>query len=372
MPTAPNRRLGRFLSALSCGAAKDTAEGWVDERAPASGGFTVDSTIGWPEGIPAPKYVHVPRFTMETVRGQGEALAHLQEEGYVVIKDVLDARECSDALEMLWLELEQAPGVSRSDPNSWGNDQTFGNNWGHSDFLWHVRGLPKVRKVWELAHHTDELLVSYDGASIYRPWGINPEWNVPAMGLHTDQRHHDGIPDGYIQGFVNLIRTTEASGGNVIIPKSHKYVDDLDEVRANMKEGQSFYQAVAEQRPEVFSSVITAHVEAGDVFLWLDTTIHCRAGGTGVGPTDPTLIRAAVYVTMSPKSKATPQTLDEREQAVIGNHGNGHTAHHPMVTGMSGRENKDLAILRDGAPEWGGLESLTPAQLALVRGSPVS
>ena len=31
---------------------------------------------------------------------------------------------------------------------------------------------------------------------------------------------------------------------------------------------------------------------------WLDTTIHCRAGGTGSGPTDPSLIRAAVYVTV--------------------------------------------------------------------------
>jgi hypothetical protein len=72
------------------------------------------------------------------------------------------------------------------------------------------------------------------------------------------------------------------------------------------------------------------------VFLWLDTAIHCRCGGVGVGPTDPSLIRAAVYVTMSPKAKATPETLTQRLQAVKTNHGNGHTAHHPLVTGMSG------------------------------------
>lgn len=62
------------------------------------------------------------------------------------------------------------------------------------------------------------------------------------MGLHTDRRNHEGIPDGYVQGLVNLIPTSAASGGNVIIPKSHKYVDDLDEVRSLMKEGQSFYE----------------------------------------------------------------------------------------------------------------------------------
>lgn len=121
---------------------------------------------------------HVPRFSMATVRGQGEALAHLQEEGYVVIKDVLNSNECGDALEMLWQELEMAPGVSRHDPSTWADDSTFGNNWGHSDFLWYVRGLPNVRRVWEMIHKTEDLLVSFDGASLYRPWGINPEWCV--------------------------------------------------------------------------------------------------------------------------------------------------------------------------------------------------
>lgn len=115
---------------------------------------------------------------MATVRGQGEALAHLQEEGYVVIKDVLSETECADALAKMWQELEMAPGVSRTDPSTWGDDTTFGNNWGHSDFLWFVRGLPNVRKVWEMIHKTDQLLVSFDGASLYRPWGINPEWCV--------------------------------------------------------------------------------------------------------------------------------------------------------------------------------------------------
>lgn len=209
---------------------------------------------------------------MATTRGKGEALAHLQEEGYVVIKDVLSVAECTDALEKLWQELEMAPGVSRHDPSTWGDNSTFGNNWGHSDFLWFVRGLPNVRKVWEMIHRTDDLLVSFDGASLYRPWGINPEWcavpisaslgpsfraahrlrsrdrprrNAPAMGLHTDRRNHEGIPDGYVQGLVNLITTSAVSGGNVVIPKSHKYVDDLDEVRSKMKEGQSFYECAS-------------------------------------------------------------------------------------------------------------------------------
>eukprot|EP01051_Picozoa_sp_SAG22_P023500 SAG22_NODE_6090_length_900_cov_1.430712_2_plen_83_part_01 len=66
------------------------------------------------------------------------------------------------------------------------------------------------------------------------------------------------------------------------------------------------------------AGAITAHVEAGDVFLWLDEAIHTRVGGTGVGPTEPTLARAAVYVCMSPKANATAETLRQREVAVEG------------------------------------------------------
>ena len=69
---------------------------------------------------------------------------------------------------------------------------------------------------------------------------------------------------------------------------------------------------------------------------------------------------------MSPKSKATPEVIEERRKAVYHNTGNGHTAHHPLVTGMSGKENKDLSVPREGAPKWGGIESLTPEQLKLV------
>ena len=340
---AVNRRLRRLAGHLPS-AAPSAAGGWDGPKsgtAPTAP-VTVETTVGWPDYLPPPEYVHVPRFSLDTVRGQGEAMAYLQEEGYVVVKDILTQDECDEALELMWKEIEQDGDISRADPGTWGGNK-FGNNWGHSDFLWHIRGKPRVAKAWHLWYRTEDLLVSFDGASLYLPWGLNPEWNTPAMGLHTDQRNHEGIEDGYLQGLVNLIPTSANSGGNVIIPKSHHHAEELKELRPLMKDGQSFYEVVAEHRPDVFESVIHAHVEAGDVvsqryfldlprlpvsltwkaspfqFLWLDTAIHCRAGGVGVGPTDPDLIRAAVYVTMSPKSRATPETLRQRELATLNN-----------------------------------------------------
>ena len=42
--------------------------------------------------------------------------------------------------------------------------------------------------------------------------------------------------------------TSPQAGGNVVVPRSHKHVDELEAVRARVKPGQSFYEAVAEVR----------------------------------------------------------------------------------------------------------------------------
>eukprot|EP01052_Picozoa_sp_SAG31_P025270 SAG31_NODE_2206_length_6194_cov_3.730763_2_plen_155_part_00 len=57
---------------------------------------------------------------------------------------------------------------------------------------WYVRGISKVKKVWEVACRTDDLLVSFDGAALAKPWGIEPSWRTRAMGFHTDRRNHEG------------------------------------------------------------------------------------------------------------------------------------------------------------------------------------
>ena len=61
---------------------------------------------------------------------------------------------------------------------------------------------------------------------------------------------------------------------------------------------------------------------------------------------------------MSPKALATPETLRQRELAAELNTGNGHTAHHPVPQVDKGAN--------PAAPRWGGVQSLTLAQRALI------
>ena len=103
-----------------------------------------------------------------------------------MFKDILDSTEVETALDKLWVEIEsRSEAVSRSDPSTWDNGwQT--NGWGHDDFLWYVRGIPNVRKVWEQLHDTEDVIVSFDGANIQRPWGLNPEWRGGAGTLQAN------------------------------------------------------------------------------------------------------------------------------------------------------------------------------------------
>ena len=74
---------------------------------------------------------------------------------------------------------------------------------------------------------TDELLTSFDGLALTRPFGLAPE-HRPHQVFHYDrgpqpdpQRWH------YLQGFVNLIPTDRTTGGNVLLAGTHRRFGSL-------------------------------------------------------------------------------------------------------------------------------------------------
>ena len=128
-----------------------------------------DPPSNWPRWAPYPRFKTVPRFEL----GDPAAQEYLAAEGYVVIANVLSSDEVATGLSKFWDQLEKLnPGLVRSDSSTYGN---WGNTtgWGHDEALWYIRGLPRVKKVWEHVYDTSELLVSFDGANIQRPWGLN-------------------------------------------------------------------------------------------------------------------------------------------------------------------------------------------------------
>eukprot|EP01052_Picozoa_sp_SAG31_P045511 SAG31_NODE_8338_length_1471_cov_17.047134_2_plen_202_part_00 len=135
-----------------------------------------------------------------------------------------------------------------------------------------------------------------------------------------------------------------------------------------------------------------------DIATLTSVCLRQACPGRGVGPTEPEVSRAAVYVTMSPIERATPEgkgchflvfvqlfekygnlierntaliekvsaliVLEERRVCVELNTGNGHTAHHPMAVRGRSWPPEDMA-----PPETPySLERLSKAQRLLVDG----
>lgn len=65
-----------------------------------------------------------PRFSVKDDQALQAGLAYLDEHGYAVISDVLDANEIDFNKNLLWKFLENYPNskVRRDDPETWAND----------------------------------------------------------------------------------------------------------------------------------------------------------------------------------------------------------------------------------------------------------
>lgn len=106
---------------------------------------------------------------------------YLQTHGYVIVKSICSKEEVSHARDLFWKFLSEHANMSRSDPSTW-TDENFVNvgsastgilfyrGIGQSEFLWYLRLMPKVKQVFAQIWNTADLLTSFDGANIFRPW----------------------------------------------------------------------------------------------------------------------------------------------------------------------------------------------------------
>ena len=66
----------------------------------------------------------------------------------------------------------------------------------------------------------------------------------------------------HIQGFVTLLPTSEITGGNVVVPRSHKIFEKMAIDGADSAAIQEVTQS-----HDALSGGVTTHLEAGDLFI---------------------------------------------------------------------------------------------------------
>jgi len=303
-----------------------------------------------------------PRFPVTATE---KWLSYLEENGYVVLAGVADPEAVSKAKSLMWDFLESVPEtkVKRRDPSTWGKESGWlpsqgngllgGQGYEHSAFSWHTRLLPEVKQAFEAIWDCKDLLVSFDGGNVFRPWATKPEWRTEGGWWHVDQNAFLPGKDGRVcvQGLVTFTDATPATGGLCIIPGSHREHKELCQ-RAYSERLSCDFVPVQPGDPALQPGRRLVCAKAGDLLLWDSRCVHCNtpgkietesedgsAGDIGSRDVDSTtgasveedLLRVVGYICMTPASWAPDGVLANRKDAFINNIGTNHWPHeyHP-------------------------------------------
>mmetsp|Transcript_41786 Transcript_41786/g.99114 ORF Transcript_41786/g.99114 Transcript_41786/m.99114 type:complete len:331 (-) Transcript_41786:231-1223(-) len=277
-----------------------------------------------------------------------EAKSYLESEGYVVIS-VLDENEVQEARLLFWDFWEQLDHhVSRSDPMSWGRlddfihkDTGIINSYGigQSRLLWYLRGLPAVRAVFQELWETDDIITSFDGAGLFRPWNIDPAWKTNGGWFHVDQSpRRKGR--ACVQGLVTLYDQDTSTGGLVVVPGSHRHHQALCRSTATGVvlgfAGTDFIPVPSRSFASRGLRPRLVDCRAGDIVLWDSRTVHCNCPAAEPppppGPDEgPQMLRAVAYICMVPRTWATEEALQRRRACFEMRETTTHWPHEPRV-----------------------------------------
>lgn len=278
------------------------------------------------------EYVHPPRFQA----GSAESVAFFEEEGFVIIAGALSSREIDRAVDLTWDYLEQlGTGIRRDDPATWGDERwpttvnggiIPGNGVGQSKAQWFVRSVPSVRDAFAAIWRTEDLLVSFDGMAVWRPWHKDPAWKTVTgtSWLHVDQNPIARQNFQCAQGLVNLLPMNRTTGGNVLVRRSHRelftkipelYPKRMAAVEKGMPGIDHF--RFPPNDPGI-KGLAMCHLEPGDLLIWDSRTAHCSSSSIDApapdAPAD--LMRAVSLVCMMPRALTPANVLDSRKAAV--------------------------------------------------------
>ena len=271
----------------------------------------------------APRYDEVTRFAP----GDADALAHLDEHGYVVF-DALTAEEADAAVGKFWDHVEGlGSGVDRGDASTWTDDRWPPGvgatgilpwfNVGHSDLQWFVRTRPRVaaafRAVWRAA--ADEPMVaSFDGCCAWRPGAATADgW------LHVDQDARRGGGFEMVQGLVALTDVVEGRGGNALVAGSHRSVFPRlleafgPELAANG--GDDYFEL---PRPDHICErdAVCCLLRKGDLLLWDSRLVHASTPSRAADPPPADeLARCCSFQCMVPARLCPPEVRAARRAA---------------------------------------------------------
>jgi ectoine hydroxylase-related dioxygenase (phytanoyl-CoA dioxygenase family) len=214
----------------------------------------------------------------------------LEKYGVAIIPNILNDKECIQMINEMWDYLEHITQnwdtpINRNKKNTWKyiyelNDASLIFqfwNIGHSQMCWNVRQNPKIVNIYSKIYNvkSDELVASFDGASIQFPPEItNFGWKTFPW-FHTDQKYNDINQKRIIQSWVTAYDVNQYDASLVILESSHKLHDDCAK-KFNIKSEKNFYLLNEDELNYYLDTCKLVEIicPRGSLVLWDSRTIH--------------------------------------------------------------------------------------------------
>ncbi|OTB01412.1 hypothetical protein M426DRAFT_266337 [Hypoxylon sp. CI-4A] len=260
----------------------------------------------------------IAKSAFELPSGDGDWRDDLKANGYTVVKGAIPTERAKHyqrkAIE--WLRSFDS-SLDINDPSTWTGarlpvqtDRNTYEHYGvvHERFMWEARQEPGVVDAFAKVWGTKDLIVSFDSLNVTLP---NLK-KARAPWPHIDQAPRKrGLH--CVQGIINLSHAGPEDGSLVVIPGSHKYVEQFFDENTNPADWEwrdNRYFSDADM--EVFRARGLAPkkvlAEPGDLILWDSRTIHW--GGEPSAKSD--TVRIVIYAAYAPRKMATESALEEK------------------------------------------------------------
>ena len=259
-----------------------------------------------PESKQSGKGGSVLTATSRPIADTNAWLQDLDDLGFAVISDFLAEAEQKQELALFnEMMLECCPNFDPDDRTTWTNKNMPGlsgkaiqgttNNMAHSDWMWYLRTLPKLRLMFSHVHAcpVDDLCVSFDGFSL--DWSSK---NKSEPWLHEDINLSLPLPNGLksVQGIYTATAVKDFTRGFACVPGSHKHAEYRHNQRltSGVVVPNRHYVPFGDNAP-LPSKIL---VDANSFILFDSAVLHQNSGG--VQDTDHGWNRRAAFLCMMP------------------------------------------------------------------------
>jgi hypothetical protein len=242
----------------------------------------------------------------------------------IAICPILNENECNTMINDKWNLLEYLTSdfdipIDRNNKNTYKqilklfpNHKMLIQHWkvGHSELAWKVRQNLKVKEIFEKIWNTDDLIVSFDGISVYI---LEKSNRIQKSWFHVDQSYTRNNFE-CVQSWINAYDTNEGDATLVILENSHNFhkkfkdyfniCDKKDWFKLN-KEHYNFYI-------ENYCFEKTIKCPRGFGVFWDSRLVHY---GKTIDKNSPDNFnyRCVVYICMVPRNFANKKQLDKRK-----------------------------------------------------------